>query len=173
MWPFGPKLEFELAEPGTDPTRRPNPHPSPGFLARFSGNAGLVLAVLAFLVLGYFKFVAPSKPKKEQAQAAATASPTVPPTATPEPGEQAGFFSNSNAQSGFLPTNPPPTATPTLTPTLAATPTLKPQIEEITYQVFTASGPVTCWCKPGTGEIGAFDGPADPCLDTLPSECAP
>lgn len=143
MWPFGPKLEFELAEPGTDPTRRPNPHPSPGFLARFSGNAGLVLAVLAFLGLGYFKFVAPSKPKKEQA--APTATPTVPPTATPEQGEQAGFFSNSNAQSGFLPTNPPPTATSSPTPTLAAV---------ITYQIELDEQVIDCWCKPASGETG-------------------
>jgi hypothetical protein len=66
------------------------------------------------------------------------------------------------------PTTKPPTATPT---PISVAPTATPQ--EISYQVFTAGEPVNCWCNPYTGELGAYDGDTEACLDALPSECQP
>lgn len=135
---FGPKLEFELAPPGADPTQRPNPHPkSKGAL--LGGNLLLILGVLAFVGFGYYKFFYPQQGKASKPTA------TPPPTATAEPG---GFFSSSES-SGFLPTqpptptDPPPTASPT---PIRVAPTATLTIYD--YEITVGDKIIHCWCTP-------------------------
>ena len=143
------RLPFELAEPGTDPTRIPT---SAGGRRRLNlGNYSLILVVVAFLGFGYFRFI--YKPAERPRPTATAATP-----ATNEPNQFAqGFFRSATA-------TPAATATPTATATATTAP------DGVVYAVFVGGlmeqTQITCTCYPG----GAIDGPEE-CNANPPTAC--
>ncbi len=152
------RLPFELAEPGTDPTQSAPPRPRRSLIRE---NQWLVIGLLVFLGVGYWKFV--RKPAPRQAVAADPA-PTVVASPTPAPG---GFFDGDGGNTGFFPTaQPPPTATATLPATVTPLPTPTPVAEGIEYGVFVDGEQVICSCL-YTGDV---IGPAV-CHEYVPTAC--
>jgi hypothetical protein len=158
-----PRIPFELAEPGADPTRQPNPHPRKDF----RDVLPWVFVGIALLAFGYLKFIRKPPPATEaKVQATATATPGATPNGTP------GFFAVAGTPSGFFSTPQPsatplvPTATPTPTavvPTVTWTPTPRPGWE---YGVFVDGEQIVCWCT-ATGDVG----PVDVCREHVPTRC--
>jgi hypothetical protein len=156
-----PRIPFELAEPGADPTRQPNPHPRKDF----KDVLPWVFAGIALLAFGYLKFIHKSPTTEAKVQATATVAPAATPN-TP------GLFGISGTPSGFFSTPQPsvtpivPTITPTLTvavPTVAWTPTPRPGWE---YGVFVDGEQIVCWCT-DAGDVG----PVDVCREHVPTRC--
>ncbi len=160
------RIPFELAEPGTDPTRQRNSHPRPSWLQK---NGLLVAGVLIFAIGGWWKFIrVPTPPAKSAAAPTAASTPAPATETTPSSG---GFFDGgSNSVSGFLPTSeppPPPLSTPAIvvTPVLldTATPVATPT-PQADYNVFVDGEAVLCWCD------GDVEQPPE-CGDAVPRVC--
>lgn len=143
------RIPFTMAEPGTDPTRQPNP------IRHKRGMSDMVpygIAIAAFVLAGWWFFVrddstgqsAQVQPTTAPTTAAATAAPTI---ALPTP---------------TLP--PSPTPTPPHTPTPSPTP-LPPNV--LTYAVYQGEEAVYCWCNTET----LFWGDAIICQAYLPIRC--
>jgi len=153
MFPFKHRIPFELAEPGTDPTSRPNPHPRKSW----KDAVPWMIALAIFLLIGYRFFIRPEQRQKS----ASASSPRPRPTSivTPVPTPQ-GFLSRH--------VTPYPTATATLTPTVISvstqTPTPTPQV--YTYGVFVDGEQIICWCA-GGGDVG----PTEICGQFIPVAC--
>ncbi len=93
------RIPFELAEPGTDPTRKAPPRPRRNLIR---DNQWLLVGLMVFLAVGYVKFV-----RKPAPRAAADTRPTVAaPTPTPAL-EDGGFFTGDGGDTGFFPTAVP------------------------------------------------------------------
>lgn len=147
------RIPFEMADPGTDPTRRPNPHPKRSVWS----NWPWFLAGAVFLVFGYAKFIKPDEPKTARAIApTATSTPVITPTFT------SGLFDqNNDSVTGFLPTQQP-----IQTPTLFPSPIPPPTPEGFTYGVFLDGEQIICMCTL-SGEIVGDD----ICNAYIPSMC--
>lgn len=135
------RIPFELAEPGTDPTRQRNSHPRPTWLQK---NGLLVVGLLAFAIGGWWFFIREPAPPAKSAPV-----PTAVPTLAPEMTPSSGFFaSGSNSVSGFLPTSEQqPTPTTVVTwPLLNEPPsvTITPAPD---YNVFVDDESILCWCN--------------------------
>ncbi len=177
-------IPFELAEPGTDPTRIPN---SVSRRSLRLGDYWIVLVVVGFLAFGYVRFVRkPTSPKAEIARPV----PTAPPTLTSTPGIDgdsagSGFFGGDNPGDnpaanfarGFFPIEE--SATPALTststpisiPTSTPTATLDASSESvIVYGVFVGDllnrRQIICRCWPD----GTVEG-ASECGEAIPAGC--
>jgi len=143
-----PRIPFTMAEPGTDPTRQPNP------IRHKRGLNDMVpygIAIVAFILAGWWFFIRPGDGAKT-AQAQPTAAPRATLTAAP---------------TIALPTStipPSPTPTPTHTPTPAPTP-IPPNI--LTYAVYQNGEAIYCWCNTET----LFWGDNVICQAYLPSDC--
>ncbi len=90
---LGKRLPFELAEPGTDPTRKAPPRPRQSLLRE---NQWLLIGLLVFLGVGYWKFVRKPAPRRA---VAADPAPTVIASPTPAPG---GFFDGDGGGHGLF-----------------------------------------------------------------------
>ncbi len=147
------RIPFTFAEPGTDPTRQPNP------IRHKRGLNDMVpygLAIAAFILAGWWFFIRDAADESPTAQvqppaaptiAAATAAPTIAlPTATGVP----------SPTPTITPIPPPPTPAPTPAP---------PNV--LTYAVYQDGETVNCWCNTET----LFWGDNIICQAYLPSDC--
>lgn len=138
------RIPFTLAEPGTDPTRQPNPMVSRG--GGLKDALPWIGALALFLVGGYLLFIKPNMEEpQETAKATATAAPTE---------AEGGMLSSMDIASD----EESPAATVTPTPT-----------SRITYGVFQDGEQISCWCDLETGEIGGGD--PSLCGQYPPTEC--
>ena len=171
------RIPFEMAEPGTDPTRIPN---SVSRRSLRLGDYWIVLVVIGFLALGYMRFVRKPSPKATET---ARPVPTVLPTMTPTPGDGgasvgSGFFGGdvdnraANFARGFFPIDNTPTPTPTPTPVSTATHTPEPEGDgAVVYGVWIGENAIDreqiiCWCYPD----GTINGPPE-CGEAVPMAC--
>jgi hypothetical protein len=159
-----PRLPFELAEPGTDPTTLPNPHPKKSW----RDVLPWIAAGIVFLFFGYVKFI--KKPDSSSSQARAETSPvTVVETPAPTPTRftgQGGFFPDQTPTPTLIATVTATTPTPTLTP--MPTPTPDGYVSVVYFGVFVDGEQVTCFCD-ATGIVG----PLDVCVQFTPQLCRP
>jgi len=146
-----------------------------------------VLAGVALLAFGYFKFIHEPAPKQRARAPTATPAPTATMMMTEDESVSGGFFSSNAEPSGFLPTasasdEQSPT-TVTITPTVAPvvtdtkpldapvatqTPTSAP--DTIEYAVYIGDAfdlvSITCRCTPS----GSIEGPVE-CTTAIPMAC--
>ena len=160
------RLPFELAEPGTDPTRQHNPYPK----RRWTDALPWIAALLAlFLLWGYRhshgQTASARRPRSTPTPVAAavTVSPQSP-MAMSVGGAGRGFF----AVTPFI---TPPTQTPWPTPTPVATSTPVPTstptpVGMVRYAVFVNGQQVVCECVPG-----AVVSTESACQSAVPVEC--
>ena len=137
------RLKFELAEPGTDPTKQPNPLPK-----RSRAEAlPWIFLLIAFILGGYLLFG-----RHGGSGGTGAVRHVTTPHPLPRPAATA---------------TPVPTSSPTPTTIVAISPTTPVSTPMLFYGVFEGKAQTVCWCDPATGEAG--DAPL--CLQYRPEMC--